>query len=379
MSVGDEDPFLIHNASKAGRAETHVLVIGVGEYPYLPGGAEFDPETGYEDLGQLASPPQTARDIAKWFCDNYRNSSAPLGTVSLLVSEPGAAASSRATIANVCAAIKGWKRRSEGDPKSFPIFYFCGHGLASGELLALLAEDFAADTDSRLSGALDFVRFHQGMARLKSERQLFFVDACRTNARLVVHAGGYAGRVPIEPDATVGWGLRPVFYSTLKGLPAYGRTRSHFGEALLAALNGAGSDNDEDQEQWRVTTARMLAAIQALMKRRVDDGLADAQIPASDSLADFTVHELVGAPTVPVFVCCEPSLAHTEATLHYSNASQRQTGPAADPSKGWSLELQCGPYDIEATFNPSSDYRAARLPIAYVHPPTRSFRLKVTP
>jgi hypothetical protein len=57
------DRFLIHNVAVDGPA-THALVIGVGAYPHLIGGTG---RTKYNDgMGQLTSPPISARLFASW-------------------------------------------------------------------------------------------------------------------------------------------------------------------------------------------------------------------------------------------------------------------------------------------------------------------------
>ncbi len=79
------DKYLIHELAVDGSA-THVIVIGIGAYPHLLGGSGS--ETEYPDgMGQLTSPPVSAREIAKWFIKYFNHPEKPLSSVSLLLSE----------------------------------------------------------------------------------------------------------------------------------------------------------------------------------------------------------------------------------------------------------------------------------------------------
>lgn len=76
--------FLVHAATVAGPA-THVLVIGVGDYPHLNGGTGTLTEL-HGGMGQLTSCPESARAFATWVISDL-NAPAPLASVSLLLSE----------------------------------------------------------------------------------------------------------------------------------------------------------------------------------------------------------------------------------------------------------------------------------------------------
>src|ERR1043165_5467672 len=145
---------LVYNRAVKGAA-THAVVIGVGRYPHLrdgDGARLADPE----DMGQLTSPPVSARAVATWMLDNLAcaNTARPLGTLRLLVSEAGDSrpfhhsksnVRSRplpAPIDNIQSAVEGWKLIGDSSPDHLLIFYFCGHGMGDAGLLALLAEDF---------------------------------------------------------------------------------------------------------------------------------------------------------------------------------------------------------------------------------------------
>ena len=70
--------------------QTHVLIIGVGNYPFLSGGAnelqqEFD---GAQLLAQLSSPPISAEAFYQTAIELHESNSwiKPLGSVEVLIS-----------------------------------------------------------------------------------------------------------------------------------------------------------------------------------------------------------------------------------------------------------------------------------------------------
>ena len=78
---------LVHlDAALAQQPATHAFVIGVGHYPHLVGGgAALFP--GHMKMGQLSSPPASARAFASWLSEHHNNPDRPLGSVALLVSD----------------------------------------------------------------------------------------------------------------------------------------------------------------------------------------------------------------------------------------------------------------------------------------------------
>src|SRR6476646_2588981 len=64
---------------------THALVIGVGKYAHLAGGEA--PVANPDGMGQLTSPPISARAFALWLRTDYCDKAKPLASLSLLLSE----------------------------------------------------------------------------------------------------------------------------------------------------------------------------------------------------------------------------------------------------------------------------------------------------
>ena len=88
------DPFaddlsLIHHVDLPGPG-THVVAIGIGHYDHLPGGGgALTPH--HLNLEQLSSPAISARTVASWFIEKFDCPERPLGSLSIVVSEPSPA------------------------------------------------------------------------------------------------------------------------------------------------------------------------------------------------------------------------------------------------------------------------------------------------
>ena len=149
---------------------THVLLIGVGDYPFLKGGSapaakQFDL---HMEMGQLSSPPRSLGELATWFSDpqhGFNNPDRPLRSLELLCSAPqpfewtdsaGAKhAIARSQTPAVRQAVLDWKARASRNPENLCVFYYCGHGLSFGESQnSLLLDDWGGDTNDPMTSAI---------------------------------------------------------------------------------------------------------------------------------------------------------------------------------------------------------------------------------
>lgn len=372
----------------------HALVIGAGHYPHLPGGGgkKF---LNTEGMRQLSSPPESARALARWLIEKYESPGRPLASVALLIAEktpqkftfraPGKHEASadvdRATMAAVEPAIIEWRDRGHQNPNNLLLFYFCGHGIASGVDLALLMSDFGEKPLAPLDGALDFRKFYGNMEECAAREQCFFVDACRTNSELLRNNQGYAGRPVLQwtgvpnPDGRLRAG--PIFYSSLANAKAYARPGkvSVFTEALLDTLGGAGSG--DEMGPWEVKTAKITEALHYLMveaSRALK--MAQDQVPSNGgNFAQFSLNTL-DVPTVPVIVRVEPPETLKKAVLRCEGqAIHEQRPPKAEP---WRFSVTPGIYSFFADFK-SGELKAAPYLDQPVHPPIWAKPLKATP
>lgn len=374
------DPALVHDVSIDGPA-VHCLVVGCGAYTHLPGGSgqEMADPGG---MGQLTSPPQSARAIADWLIQTCR-SDKPLGTVSLLLSDVQEIAYTNpvtgvdhdvppADSAHVDTAVLEWAQRGMADSGNRMIFFFSGHGLVAGVTTSLLLSDFGAHPLNRFKGALDFEGLVRGMTSTTATEQLFIVDVCRVStARRLLADAKFFGIVPLEESPRDPAADRPqqaVLYSTVAGEKAYGMpgAASVYTKALIAALNGAGSQQmEEDVRRWRVDPHLLDRAVFKILKRRCEAGFDDApsQQNSNQHLATFPIHDLEGRPRLPVFVRCagnnENSLAEFACITGDTQLACREAGHAED----WELELEQGEYTFQASFPTTGELRSASTPV----------------
>lgn len=366
----------------------HALVIGVGDYPWLPNGSAsptFDRSGG---MGQLSSAPVSARELARWFLSDFSHPTLPRASLEILLSDAGSSQLTdpagvaheveRATLANIKRAILAWFRRGGGSAENLLLFFFCGHGLGKGNQTILLAEDFGSQPGNlSLTCAIDFNQLYLGMDQCTARKQCFFVDACRTGSPFSLNTLTYFGDPVIPPEAKLDPQPRsaPVFYAAVPGATAYGRPgrSSFFTEALLKACLGAGADDATGD--WTVETHALPRAIHFYLQRSVARTAAQGSLSSVDGLAEpFAIHRLPGPPVVPVEVTCRPEAHNASGALRVSG-NGAVLEPAAPESGPWDLDLGYGQYRFEVRLAPPS---ASPAPVdKEVRPPYRRVELPV--
>ena len=273
------DPAWIFH-DKSDRPGTHVLLIGVGDYPWLLGGARCKTPAQAAramGMGQLGAPTRSMRAMADWFLepDGFVNPDKPLASLSMLLSEPQAAVYQgktlpRGTMADVRKAVSNWLTRGGGRRDNALVFAFCGHGVQSGSQV-LLCRDYAQDPQHRFGGAIDFKQFSIGLATRLADDQLLLIDACRTpdletgllgqaapgDALISLDDLGLRDGAPTTPS---------VHFATSLYTEAWGRDDgpSLFTDALLTALSGGGANFNDD---WWITTSRLHSALTTYLTR----------------------------------------------------------------------------------------------------------------
>jgi len=380
------DATVYENRKIQGAATTHVLVIGAGHYPYLSGAAGWG-------LRQLTSPPHSARAIARWLIEEFKHPTKPLASLALLVAEKSTAKFNfrsenneksvsvpDANVGNVKRAVKLWHARGNAHEDNLLLFFFCGHGLALAPDLALLLADFGADALNPLDGALDFRRFRLGMNECAAREQCYFVDACRSESDLLSRNAGFAGHPMVQKTGAYNTSGRicqaPVFHSTLSGAAAYATRKkpSHYTEALIGALAGAGADNEAGP--WRVQTELLNRAISAALRDLSSRlSLPQNQINATEDLSPIDLN-LIANPLVPLVVTCEPELANRTAA--FSCTGSTFSGKRRPRNGSWRLKVPVDSYDIAAKF-PAGPFNSTEETGFAVRPPFRRATLKVLP
>jgi hypothetical protein len=357
-------PFVVFEEAVKGPA-IHALVIGVGAYPHLPGGGS--PLTPHHDgMGQLTSPPISARRMAAWLIGSLSHRYKRLASVSLLLSESTrkplniprepirAVYVPIADFENTSKAIKYLFDRCDEHQDNLLIFYFCGHGIAAGTDTALLLADYGADNHNPLRGAIDLRRLRLGMRQSKASEQCYFIDCCRASTDTLLESEGYSGQIVIgggHRDANLPTLMSPIFYATMNGDKAFAipDQPTLFTDALLRALNDFAASDEEDD--WRIYSTRIPEVLGHLTERCALE-IRRRQVPVADDMTKIYLHFLAEPPRALVYVKSEPPDAIQAASLSYRTiGSQSVMAPVEARNRTeWVLELKSGEYSFDANF-----------------------------
>lgn len=367
-----EDPALIYFAPAHVGPGTHVLIVGISDYPHLIGGTEPRPDIA-EGMGQLDAPAISAHALAAWFLDEFNNPDRPLASLALLLSELSpvtfahaksqrATSLPRGTADDFCDAIDRWVLRASSERENQVIFFFSGHGVSSGESILLL-RDFGNRRTNRFDGSLNLNDFVSAMQTMVPEYQLFLIDACRVPTSLASLAMGqvHLGRPCLTPNELDERGGKPakqsVHHASSSLSPAYGRVRgaSLYTEALLKALGGGGAQSNI---QWWVGTYGLQTALSDYTLRIAAHEEVEQQ-PELVKSSQFTVHK-PRAIEIPVYITTRPpdglsKVRRVEARL--GSAVQNFYDPARHGVlTEWACVLPHREHELAATFPQAAEY-----------------------
>lgn len=277
---------LLHDAIVAGQPGTHVLAIGVGNYPHLLDGAK---PLANKPLGlkQLQSPPVSLKAVLDWFLapvlapggGGFINASAPLASIEALASAAaivtintpaGAAALDAATRQNIQDAFEAWLDRTKSHPDNVGVFYFCGHGMMVSDHY-LLAEDFGCSKAQPWAQAFDVSTTIRAVEREVPGAVYYFIDACREIARDVAMTLGSnpAALLVVDLNKKVVRKSGTAIYATGEGELAFapqGGQVSRFTSALLCALSGFSGIKAPGSATWNVDGESIATAIRQLLE-----------------------------------------------------------------------------------------------------------------
>ncbi|MBY5841305.1 caspase family protein [Rhizobium leguminosarum] len=322
---------LVYERSRHGPA-THVFIVGVGEYEFGRGRGESEVA---ENLDQLTSPPISARAVADWFIEHFDNPDAPLGSVSLLISGDTSLYTrkdghqidvERADLRSVKAAIVAWERRISSHPDNIAVFYFCGHGISSGQKAALLLSDYG-HPDYAYEPAIDLDLLKGTLRNSNADRQLFLFDCCRTNADGIYDIESTIGSriLSVPRRERTGTPAQTVMFATVAGAEAYGIEDgvSIFTSCFLDAVNFAAINDDTGP--WVATTASIFGAIGRLVNFRVSERLRRNSTPNLADATDFDFNHRPAPATTRSIVAISDKVGWQNASIscHSSFASHR--------------------------------------------------------
>ncbi len=355
-----------------GQARLHALIIGVGDYPHLNGGAgtlAVDPL----QLSQITTPRFTAPKIAAWLRDSYRNPACPLGSLEVVLSPSAAALTAAgapnaetATMGHIVDACTRWFSRCNAHADNIAFFYFCGHGLSKDEQF-LLAEDFGNPVLlDRWKNCVDFDGLRLGMRRCQAQTQLFFIDACRETPFGMLSQLAIKGD-PIITGATFADTVNctAAFYATGQGRQAFGPDGdvTYFGQALLACLNGVAAQ--KKGTKWVVNTYQLGSALgqaMAVLARR--HRLPLTCNPDATGLA--RIHEPPGGRVMTVLECTSEA-ANNVAEIRLENGVQSFHSPPGN-AKPLIEDVEAGTWKITVTF-PGAEFSSTGPDTYQLTPP----------
>lgn len=373
------------------QAQVHVMIIGVGKYPHLPGGGST-PAKRTLGLGQLTSPPVSARNFCQWFLDRYHNPDRSLGSIEMFLSEAqptpfdlplgaGHIEVASARMENIDSAFYQWKDRCKSHPDNLLVFYFCGHGVQIGASNILLLEDYGENYDAPFRGAIHFNRMWKGLSGVVAGHKCFFVDACSNvpwEGQDIedTEANGF---LSITNDYRY-WDRLTVIRAAVDGRSAYGRKKlvSRFTRALMECLNGRGAIYNRDNNRWEITNQSLTNPLSIIMDEINDEEKGKAQVHSPDhNPGVVTLQVQEGVPDVPVVIEFRPADVIEDALLKLVSVNNRDwelsyPNPAGNTrtiGSNWVVgRVPTGIYKLGARFQ-NRPYRAIEEYFIGVDPP----------
>lgn len=271
---------LVFNQATSGEPGTHALIIGAGDYE--------------SSLPPLSGTVASVHALATWLEDEYRNPTAPLASIELLLSasEPGrqlfrGASVERPTQYNLARATREWRRRADENAGSLTLFYYAGHGAQIANYSCMVLEPPDRDQDS--PGL--FVSIENIIAALavtRADRQIFLIDTDRST---LPSANEAIALLPVTSSGSR-FPRRAVFQSAAPGQHAYEvpEKGSTFITAFMESVRSAEPDG-----RGAITAN----ALQTQLRERmiaIAEARGIAQVPQIELTGDFDFHYVGAAP-----------------------------------------------------------------------------------
>ncbi len=275
----------VFDSGRGNSPSTHVLAIGIGNYPHLLGG---DKKLAAKPLGlkQLESPPVSLKALLDWFLGpanvpqsvGFANGEAPLGTIHALASarQPvsidtpnGPIILDRAIKDNIDNAFASWLDAVKRNDSNIGVFYFCGHGVMVSDHY-LLAEDFGESLQA-WAKAFDVSSTIRAVEREINGALYIFLDACREIPRELALSVGANPQSLMSVDLTKKIARKSAvsISATGEGELAFappGGEVSRFSKALLRALSGFSGMKKAGQLAWEVDGETLASAIRKILE-----------------------------------------------------------------------------------------------------------------
>ncbi|MGH2664771.1 caspase family protein [Flavobacterium sp.] len=341
--------------------QTHILMIGVGAYPFLNGGDRFVAQRfdAAQSMGQLGSPSYSVKAFYEAALRLNQNNcwAKPLGSIDVLLSVmpdfpeafPGNVVEP-AIRNNISDAYWRWKDKCDTHEDNVALFFFCGHGLEKAGEQYLLAEDFGENPRSPWDGTFAFDMTRRAFSTCKAKTQIFMVDSCRQVTGDMLSTG-----IPMNPIEAPNLLARDCKYSLVQKAAAtneqaYGKVNeaSFYTKAIIKALEGNAADNDSGNF-WKVTTGTLAAKMNMFLQAEcASEGYAQRCISTINDVT--TLIHLNKPPEVPFSITCDPEQALKHAVLSYQELNTNEKDSRQPESGPWNVNVSAGLYMVEASF-----------------------------
>ncbi|WP_154232182.1 hypothetical protein [Pseudomonas syringae] len=372
---------------------THALVIGVSRYLHLSGG-ESTSDFGRElEMAQLTSAARSASDFAAWLIDSYRNSSAPLSSVRILLSPNFEAeeevnanikgmltASSEATRGNAELYFDQFSTSLAKHTENVGVVYFAGHGVQLTKTGAILLLSDVGDPahPTELHGSLDLMSLHKSASHPgTAQTQFWFADVCRQEPKVAKQFEYMVGSM--QRSKKNGHAKSStMFLSSISGAKAYGRPDgvTLFNEALMNGLvSGEAAQSDgEDESPWEVTATSLIEYLSSTVPKKARAAGAEQFVENTGIIENGVLHSMIAAPTVEFEADVSPQ-AHRGHCTNFNLRSSSCTHVDSNSDWPFSTFLPAGLYS--AAWNTSlSSATSQRQALLNVRPPKKVLSVK---
>ncbi|WP_435643031.1 caspase family protein [Streptomyces sp. H49] len=316
-------------------------------------------------FAQLTAPPVSATAMCEALLGPLgARPELPLGSLEVLISaeEPvrlvgddGSTEIAPAVMREVEAAFERWYVRCNGQAENVALFYFCGHGVQIGQgSHGLLLQDTGESLVSYFRNAVDLDRTLLGMEENAAEKQLFFVDACRSMPSSLGEGARLDATALKSSDGLSRSRDRLVLRSTAATADAYARLKSPslFTRAVLRALSMP--REPRKGSRWEVTTETIGPHVRDLTEwqgLRAPNEPRQECDPFLSSTKGGTLFTFDACPPVPFHFDTNPGDALSLATWTLSERPSgqliQQRDPGPDP---WQGEGPSGAAHVDADF-----------------------------
>lgn len=340
--------------------KTHILVIGVGGYPYLKGGIseKVQIKDAAKALGQLTSPPVSAEAFCKMAIELQDSQSwaTPLGSIDVLVSNPPEGKNvfegievKPPVMENIKDSYFAWKERCDSHEDNVALFLFCGHGLGKGEHY-LLAEDFGRRPAEPWDGCFAFDMTAMGFGTCKAKTQIFLVDSCRQVTFDMESLDLTIAPLEQARFTTSACDNRLVQKAAAHNESAYGQKNkeSFYVSAIIKAFKGNAAQKNSGV--WKVSTGSICSKMNDLIEWEVS-GAHPRQRCDNLITGETSIVILQSAPRAVFNITCSPLQALTHADFTYTEVNTGLSENRPPAGMPWNVNVAAGIYEVRAEFH----------------------------